>query len=60
MGKLKPSEGKALAWYCEEHTLKPQLSVYPIFRFKDNDGKITEVHIDSIRLRWERWRKEQK
>lgn len=55
MSKLKPTERKALAWYCEEFNLRPELSIIPakmIFTSRSSGEKV-ESHLISIVTRYE-------
>lgn len=58
--RMKPNQGKALAWYCEKNNLSPQLSTYPIMYFLDENGNEHKRHIEHLTREWEEWRKEQK
>lgn len=57
MSTRTPNQEKALAWYCEEHNLMPQLSTHPTYYFVDKStGEKSEKNIHSILREWEDWR----
>lgn len=49
MGKLSPTQQKAMAWYVEHFGLIPQLSVHPVYNFTIREtGEPKQAHIVSI------------
>lgn len=58
MSSRTPNEEKALAWYCQEKGLIPQLSSHPIYNFIEKEtGKKSEEHIQNIVRGWQESKK---
>lgn len=60
MSSRTPNQEKALAWYCQQHNLKPQLSAHPVYTFTNEKGGTEEHNIQHIVADWERWREEER
>lgn len=48
MTSRTPHEEKALAWYCQQTGLMPQLSTHPTYYFRDREGNETHREIEHI------------
>lgn len=61
MSSRKPTEDKAIAWWCELHGLIPQLSTHPTYYFLDRaTGEVTEAHIQHLTIAFKKARDEAK
>lgn len=56
MPSRTPTENKALAWYCEENNLIPQLSTHPTYYFRDREGNESRREIEHILADYNRMR----
>lgn len=59
MSRLTLNQGKALTWFCDEKSLKPQLSSHPTYFFTNKKGEEVTHNIHNIVASWNRMRKEQ-
>lgn len=57
---LSSKEMKAIAWYAKDHRLRPQLSAYPLIRFKDFMDNTVEEDVTVIAKEYEAWNEEDK
>ena len=60
--KLAAVELKAIGWYAKKHDAVPQLSAWPVFRFKKRntvEPEFIEENINSITLQYKEVLKEE-
>ncbi len=57
MSKRTLNQERAIAWYCQEHHLVPQLSTYPLYYFRDKNGKEHGALLEHIVMNWKRSKK---
>lgn len=43
-----PKQWRAIAWYSKRDNITPQLSAWPNVSFKDPEGLVRTVHIQSL------------
>lgn len=60
---LNAAQLKAIKWYCDQHNLKPALSVPPtqmIFTDKKTMRETDPVHLDAVIAEYRAWNEEDK
>ena len=59
MSQRTPNDDKAIAWYCKENNLIPQLSTHPTYNFVHRETREeSSVSLMNIRARYEAHMKE--
>jgi len=56
MSRRTPNEEEALAWYCKEKDLCPQLFSHPVYYFLNREGKEVKANIVHILSAWKKAR----
>lgn len=50
-------QNRALAWYCKEHDVIPQLFTHPVYYFRDRQGNETSALLEHIVQNYQRSKK---
>ena len=61
MTKLSAKDYKAIAWYCKDRNLRPELSTPPVMYFtRKTDGEKIDVNLGAITREYSVWNDEDK
>ncbi len=60
MPKYTPTELKAIAYHCQQHNVKIQISAWPHMYFKDDKGTETKEYLPHLLDRYKNKKKEER